>query len=102
MKKRISLILIVLTAFLLLTGCGNYAEKIVGEWRLTSGDFAESLTFREDGSGTIVTATETKDFTYVLTDDTLTFRYPDIGHGVGYEVDGDILTVRKSTFERVG
>ncbi len=101
MKKRMILAILGLTVALLLGGCGNYEEKIIGEWRLTSGNFAEHLTFREDGSGTIVTEAETKDFNYVLTDDTLTFQYPDIGHGVGYKVTGDILTVQDSTFERI-
>ncbi len=101
MKKLISLAIAALTAALLLAGCGNEA-KIVGEWRLTSGDFADHITLREDGTGTILSDEKTKTFTYVLTDDTLTFQYPDIGHGVGYSIKGDVLTVHDSTFERIG
>ena len=94
----------------LLCSCGNQA-KIIGTW---TGDGSltvfqkgvpfqsvEQLTFFEDGTGRAVGNSGYTDFTYALTDDTLSLRFEEIGWGIGYTIEGDTLTLRDSVFTRL-
>lgn len=120
-KNRIlSLVLAAGSLVLLLASCGNSAaanqKKIVGTWQgmgdlgfehmeIETGsempfDYVETLYFAEDGTGYMAGEGQQMEFTYVMTDDTLTLRLPDVGWGMQYEIDGDTLTVRDSEFTR--
>ena len=106
MKKTILLISLILTAVLLFTSC-DYTRKVIGTWDSedtlsVQGIEANRLVFAEDGSGYASGSGGTVTFTFVLTDDTMTFRFPDIGWGVQYTVRGDTLTVHDCTFTRTG
>ncbi len=73
-KNRIlSPVLAAATFVLLLCSCNQTAnqKKIIGTWQ---------------GNGGL-------EFTYVMTDDMLTFRLPEVGWGMPYEIDGDTMTL---------
>ncbi len=106
MKKTILLISLILTLALLFTSC-DYTRKVIGTWDSedtlnVQGIEVNRLVFAEDGSGYASGSGGTVTFTFVLTDDTMTFRFPDIGWGVQYTVRGDTLTVRDCVFTRTG
>ncbi len=122
MKKNriLSLILAALTLVLLLGSC-NAAEqnraKLVGTWEgdgtldlmameMELGeeipfDYVEILHFAADGSGYMSDGVERMEFTYDLTDDTLSFRFPEIGMGLVYKFMDDLLTISGSEFRRI-
>lgn len=119
-KGILSLVLAAVSLVLLLGSCGNSAaanqKKSVGIWQGMGDlgfeqmememesempfDYVETLFFAEDGSGYMAGQGQKMDFTYVMTDDTLTLRLPEVGWGMVYEIDGDTLTVRDSEFTR--
>lgn len=107
MKKVICFIAALL--FILLCAC-SHTDKIIGTWEGDAALFApegpavtqiHTLTFREDGTGYVLAAEGNLDFTYALTDDTLTFRFGELGVGISYSISGDSLILRKDfVFER--
>lgn len=120
-KNRIfALILVAMTVIFLLVSC-NPTDKnranLVGTWEgdgtldlmameMELGeelpfDVVEILHFAADGSGYMGDGEKRIEFTYDLTDDTLSFRFPDIGMGLAYKFTDDILTVSGSEFRRI-
>lgn len=92
---------------LVLCACGA-SKQIVGTWE-SDGTWeiqgeqvffegADTLTFDEDGTGTLEITTgegtraETA-FTYKLTDDTLTLTSGEMSVGIGYTLKGDTLRI---------
>ena len=105
-NRYMAVLLLLLTLVLLFTSC-DYTRKVIGTWDSedtlsVQGIEANRLVFAEDGSGYASGSGGTVTFTFVLTDDTMTFRFPDIGWGVQYTVHGDTMTVRDCTFTRTG
>ena len=88
---------------LFLTSC--LLPDITGTWEGslpgTPLGSASQITFYADGSGIAVGDEGSTEFTYALTDDTLTLRLGELGWGVGYRIKGDTLTIRNSDFIRV-
>ena len=73
MKKTVSLILVVLSVVLLLTGCMKPEKKIIGTWNGEAtllGVVAEySFTFNEDGTGKMSTGMDIGvSMTYTISD----------------------------------
>lgn len=114
-KNRIfALVLAAVTLVLLLGSCNSAAanqKKIVGTWRGSGDlgfvqmememevempfDYADTLYFAEDGSGYMAGQGQRMEFTYVMTDDTLTLRLPEVGWGMPYEIEGDTLILKR-------
>lgn len=106
MKKTILLLSVILTIAMLFVSC-DYERKVVGTWdsedTLSVQDIeANRLVFAEDGTGYASGSGGRVEFRFLLTDDTMTFQFPDIGWGVRYQVRGDTLTVRDCLFTRTG
>ena len=79
-------------------------EMELGEIELdeeTSFDTVEILHFAADGTGYMMCGGEKMEFTFVMTDDTLTIRFPEISVGWRYEIKNDTLIVRDSEFRRI-
>lgn len=120
-KNRVFLLLLAAVSLVLLLGSCNEAErnrvKLVGTWEgdgtldlmgmeMELGeelpfDVVEILHFAADGRGYMGDGEKRMEFTYDLTDDTLSFRFPDIGMGLVYKLTNDILTVSGSEFRRI-
>ena len=92
---------------LVLCACGA-SKQIVGTWESDGAweiegeqaffEGADTLTFDEDGTGTleITTGEGTRAataFTYKLTDDTLTLTSGEVSVGIGYTLKGDTLRI---------
>ena len=105
-SRYIAVLLLLLTISLFFTSC-DYTKKVIGTWDSedtlsVQGIEVNRLVFAEDGSGYASGSGGTVIYTFVLTDDTMTFRFPDIGVGMQYTVRGDTLTVHDCTFTRTG
>lgn len=106
---RYVLALSICTVFLLCS-CGNQG-KIIGTWKGDSSMSVlnedmpfkniEQLTFFTDGTGQVFGDSGYTDFTYAMTDDTLTLRFEEISWGLPYKIGGDTLTIRDSVFTRL-
>ena len=122
MKKNriLCLLLAAVTLVLLLGSCNQVAknrDKLIGTWEgdgtlelwrmeMELGkelpfDYVKILHFSADGSGYLSNGEERMEFTYKLTDDTLTFQFPEIGMGRPYKFTGDTLVVSRSEFRRI-
>ena len=121
-NRMVSLLLAAVSLVLLLGSCNQAAynmENIVGTW---SGDgklelygmelelgeevpfeVVEILHFAADGTGYMACGTEKMEFKYTMTDDTISFQFPEIGMGRQYELkdDNNILIVSGSEFRRI-
>jgi len=120
-KNRIFALLLAAVTLVLLLGSCNSEEKnrtnLVGKWEgdgtldlmameMELGEelpfvSVEILCFAADGSGYMEGNSVKMTFTYDLTDDTLSFRFPDIGMGLPYQFTEDILIVSGSEFRRI-
>jgi len=120
-KNRVlSLILAALTIVLLFGSCNQVAknrDRLIGTWEgdgtlelmtmeMELGeelpfDVVEILHFAADGSGYLSDGTNKMEFSYKLTDDTLTFQFPEISMGRPYQFTGDTLVVSHSEFRRI-
>lgn len=120
-KNRILLLLLAAVTLVLLLGSCNVAErnraKLIGTWEgdgtlelmgmeMELGkeipfDYVEILHFASDGSGYMSNGAERMEFTYKLTDDTLTFQFPEIAMGRPYKFTDNILLVGNSEFRRI-
>ncbi len=122
-KNRIlSLILAAVTLVLLLGSCSQAEynrQNIVGTWEgdgtlalygmeLELGEevpfeVVEILHFAADGTGYMACGTEKMEYKYVMTDDTISFQFPEIGMGRAYEFkdDNNLLIVSGSEFRRI-
>ena len=122
-KNRIlSLVFAAVTLVLLLGSCSQAdynRQNIVGTWEgdgtlelygmeLELGEevpfeVVEILHFAADGTGYMACGTEKMEYKYVMTDDTISFQFPGIGMGRGYEFkdDNNILIVSGSEFRRI-
>ena len=121
MKKRIpALILAAVTLVLMLGSCHQAVynlEFMVGTWEgdgkldlfameMELGeeilfDTVEILHFAADGTGYMACGTEKMEFTFVMTDDTLTFRFPEIAMGRPYIIKNGLLIIDQSEFRRI-
>ena len=122
MKKNriLCLLLAAVTLVLLFGSCNQVAknrDKLIGTWEgdgtlellsmeMELGeelpvDYVEILHFSADGSGYLSNGEERMEFTYKLTDDTLTFQFPEIAMGRPYQFTGDTLLVSRSEFRRI-
>ncbi|MBQ4574109.1 MAG: hypothetical protein IJA85_02835 [Clostridia bacterium] len=104
MIKRMMRLCILMLTLIMFTSCG-YEKKIVGTW-VGEGyfdshgedvpfEYVEQLTFTDDGSGYALGEGKQTNFTYKLTDDTLTliFEELELAWGRQYEIHNDTLTV---------
>ncbi len=121
-KNRILFLLLAAVTFVLLfVSCSQAANlaKLHGTWKgdgtleymemEKEGELSEEmpsktveiLHFAKDGTGYMVCGGQKMEYTYVILDDTLTIRFPEIAVGWRFDVKNDILTVRKSEFQRI-
>ena len=100
--KRILLISLMLAA-LLITSCAARNERLIaGVWSGSGElvleelplDGADLLIFNTDHSGYIAEGLHSRSFSWSVTDETLTLRFPDIAVGLAFRVDSDTLTIR--------
>ena len=123
MKNRIlALILAAVTLVLLLGSCSQAdynREIIVGTWEgdgtlelytmeMELGEeipfeIVEVLHFAADGTGYMSCGSEKMDFRYVMTDDTISFQFPESAMGRAYKFkdNNNILIVTDSEFRRI-
>lgn len=96
--KKVSVILaIVLVLSMMLCACGGGADKIVGTWAGEQDGIAITLTFNDDGTGSLTAVIISVPFTYTAEDGVLTLvpdesmaEYADFNETV-YKIDGDKL-----------
>ena len=69
MKKVLLSVLVVITALLVVTGCGKKVDPIVGTWKYQGGNY--EFVFKEDGSGSYAG----RDFTYEIKDNEISILY---------------------------
>lgn len=103
-----------LSLVFLLCACGSAVNemRILGTWS-GGGDldllgleapfeFARQWTFSDDGTATALVDSENVEFTYSITDDTLTLSSPEMSWGVSYKIKGDTLTIDNAEFTKIG
>ncbi len=112
MKKQTASLILVVLSFILLTSCG-YEKKLIGTWvgegyfdshgEEVPFEYVEQLTFTDDGSGYALSDGKHVNFTYKLTDDTLTLVFEEIEFAWGrqYEVHNDTLTIGSGSHSSV-
>ena len=94
-KTVISILLaaLLLVALLILTGCGNKSNGIVGQWKYDGADY--TYTFNEDGTGNYNAYGTKMEFTYELKDDQISILYTGNTDPfeTKYSIDGDTLNI---------
>ena len=107
MKKRIIYVLLAIIAFFaILYSCSSRFNrlKIIGAWHGDGSldmlgmaapyEFATQMEFDAFGTLVITNDKETLEFTYAMTDDTLTLRNEENSWGVGYTIRGNTLSIK--------
>lgn len=98
-KRGLLLVLILLVAVLVLTGCGNKGEDntkkntIVGSWKYDGADY--TYTFNEDGTGDYNAAGTKMEFTYKTEDNKISILYTGntAPFETEYSINGDTLNI---------
>jgi len=124
MRKNsiLSFVLAAMTLVLLFGSCSQAdynRQNIVGTWEgdgtlelygmeLELGEevpveAVEILHFAADGTGYMAGGTEKMEYNYVMTDDTISFQFPEIVMGLQYELreNNNLLIVSNSEFRRI-
>lgn len=102
MKKRIQLLICLGSLLLLLCSC-DPAAKAVGTWQsdgtleILGGtapfEHADQLIFRQNGTAAAAVGADEIEFTYSMTDDTLTLSDGSLSWGVPYTLKGNTLSI---------
>lgn len=97
MKRTLALLLVVVSLTVMLVSCGG--NSIEGTWTATEEGVTMTMTFEDDGTGSMSTLGMTYDITWSTDGDKLTVSMSVMGMtqevftDAEYAVDGDELTI---------
>lgn len=104
MKKKTIYVLLAIIAFSAILYSRSNRLKIIGAWQGDGSldmlgmaapyEFATRMEFDASGTLVITNDKETLEFTYAMTDDTLTLRHEESSWGVGYTIKGNTLSIK--------
>ena len=92
--KFLGIVALIIATVVLFSSCNKYEKKIVGKWKIVKEkvdgeevgeDEGETITFRENGTCTIVFHEAELDGEYYLNDETLTINAKDEGEDYYYK-----------------